>query len=423
MSASVVQRGLLVNEAYHAAYVEQRVDRAVQALAAIVDAGGAQGLPRILGLALDPRRELAEAAGDAVQQLAQRVAVHELIALDHDFRASWHALYEQELRWWRLQPRELATLAALRAGPTLIQLAMLHGSGYIREHAIRFAAASSDGSELAFLLLRANDWVASVRVAAHGALRARLTARHVPDLVAALPLIDAMSTWQRASVSGIVGELEQRLWAPDAFAALEAAARGADRVLRRAAVRRLLDAPALQAAWIAAALEDPDPAIRMGVGWRLVNGEADAFAAHTDALLRSGFSAIRYAAAQRVVTSRAGLPWRALLLDSHGGVRALAQHAALEAGADPDVEYRALVASSAGRLLAQALIGLGETGGPHDAELMRGLLADPLPVVRRGALRGLAGLRVDDLGMLARGALSDASPAVVRAARDLGRRR
>jgi hypothetical protein len=33
--------------------------------------------------------------------------------------------------------------------------------------------------------------------------------------------------------------------------------------------------------------------------------------------------------------------WRELLFDNHAGVRALAQQTALDAGGEPDVEYRA----------------------------------------------------------------------------------
>jgi hypothetical protein len=54
---------------------------------------------------------------------------------------------------------------------------------------------------------------------------------------------------------------------------------------------------------------------------------------------------------------------------------------------------------------------------------MRARLADPLPAVRCGALRGLAGLGVDDLMALALAARHDASRIVARTARDVLRRR
>jgi hypothetical protein len=42
-------------------------------------------------------------------------------------------------------------------------LASFHPSGYVREEAIAHLAAVWDGTELPFLLIRVNDWVAPVR--------------------------------------------------------------------------------------------------------------------------------------------------------------------------------------------------------------------------------------------------------------------
>lgn len=79
----------------------------------------------------------------------------------------------------------------------------------MREEAIRRSATSADGSEIPFLLLRSNDWVKPVREAAQSALRARLAPAHVPDLVKALPMLDAMHRWGRLGSSNIVDDIEQ----------------------------------------------------------------------------------------------------------------------------------------------------------------------------------------------------------------------
>ncbi|MGE0550498.1 MAG: hypothetical protein AB7O24_04850 [Kofleriaceae bacterium] len=61
-------------------------DAVVSALLAIANAGEPLAIPRIISLALDRRREVATAAGDAVKQLRDRVSVRDLGLFDRAFR-------------------------------------------------------------------------------------------------------------------------------------------------------------------------------------------------------------------------------------------------------------------------------------------------------------------------------------------------
>ena len=166
-------------------------------------------------------------------------------------------------------------------------------------------------------------------------------------------------------------------------------------------------------------MRDADPAIRAWAGHWLVAAGGDAFAAFADQLLRSRSGAVRLAAANRLLTAGAQLSWGDLLFDSSAPVRALAQKAALDAGTDPDSEYRDRIAACRGARLGAALVGLSETGGSSDADLVRRYLGSDRPLVRRSALHALAIFKADDLIELALAALLDTSPSVARAARDL----
>jgi HEAT repeat protein len=419
-----------------------RADEIASLLQRIADTCEPLAIPRIISLALDGRREIAEAAGHAVKKLSDLVNARDLSMFDRAFRDLSPWANPESARWRELRPTDLRSIAALSSGPTLLQLAMCHPSGYVREEAIRRSATCADGSEVAFLLLRANDWVKPVRDLAHSALRARLRVEHVPDLVAALPIIDVMHRWSRLGPPNIVGEIEQFLRDPCAVRGLMGALSSPDRFIRRGAYRRLLERdhrqvpdeqssadeshgpyrsspPGSKTDLFLAAMRDRDPAIRAGAGRWLIAADEVEFGSLVEELLRNGVGAIRFGAAQRLLAAGSQLPWSDLLLDPHAGVRALAQQAALEAGRDPDAEYRARLASSQGSRLGIALVGLSETGGPADAALVRTYLQGDRPVVRKCGLHALVNFKVEDIVELALGALRDESPSVTRVAGDL----
>lgn len=410
----------------------------------IADTREPLAIPRIISLTLDRRSEIAEAAGESVKKLGELVNVRELAMFDRAFRDLSPWTHSESAPWRGMGPAGLRTVAALSTGATLLQLAMCHPNGYVRAEAIRRSATCADGSEVAFLLLRSNDWVKPVRELAQAALRARLSPVHVPDLVAASPILDDMHRWGRLGSPKIIEEIEQLLRDPSALPGLLVASRSPDRFVRRGAYRRLLERDHFQVPdegpatedrpvpyrsstarphskhdLVVAAMRDPDPALRAWAGRWLTAADDAVFAPLAAELLRNRWGAVRFGAAQRLLAAGSQLPWSDLLLDPHAGVRALAQQAALDAGKDPDTEYRARVASSQGARLGVALVGLSETGGPTDATLVRGYLRNERPIVRKIALHALANFKVDDVVEIALTALLDKSPTVTRAARDL----
>jgi hypothetical protein len=414
----------------------QAARQAIAVLERIADLGEPLAIPWIIACVLNGCREIAEAAGQVVQRLRLRVGIRDLGLFDRAFRATSLSQRPGPSRWRRMAPDELRSVATLQTGPVVLQLAMCHPSGHVREAAIRRSATCADGSEIPFLLLRTNDWVLPVRELAQAALRARLGAHHLPDLVAALPVLDEMPRWGRLGDTALIDDIHVLLGSAAAVPALRAALSSPDRFVRRGAFRRLIEREASQgdpqgpyresaggldprAEVVAGALRDADPAIRTWVERWLIAGSDRVFLAFSEALLRSRLGANRLAAARRLPTLDLAVPWRELLFDDHAGVRALAQQTALDAGGEPDVEYRARLATSRARRLGVALIGLSETGGGDDATVMRGYLTDRLPAVRRGALGALVHVEVDDAVELCLASLDDGSPSVSHAAHAL----
>lgn len=109
---------------------------------------------------------------------------------------------------------------------------------------------------------------------------------------------------------------------------------------------------------------------------------------------------------------------RAALLDQSGIVRLIAQfHLAKIEAIDLRQFYRDAVRCSDRRLLKAALGGLGEIGGPTDADLVVPLLDAPEPKIRRAALGALGKLALESHFEIFVDALQSSSPGVSRQAR------
>jgi HEAT repeat protein len=270
------------------------------------------------------------------------------------------------------------------------------------------------------LLIRTNDWVKPVQELALSALRARLRPECLPDLIGALPMLEQMRKWGRLRDRSILDDIDRLLCSPDGTTLLRECRKSDDRYVRRAAFRRLADSPRADLHDVfKSALADGDPAIRSWAGRRLCDSEAADFLQYAEKLLSNSLGAIRMKAAQRLVKLEHSLPWERLLFDSHSGVRSVAQQVALAEGGAPDGVYRSSIPSSHGARLGAALIGLSETGVPDDMGVVRKHLSNDAPRVRRSCLHALANLKADDLGETCLAALSDPSPGVTHAARDL----
>ncbi len=215
-------------------------------------------IPRFIALCLDERIRIAEAAALAVAELLGSVTVRDLIELDLMFRKGSACGHECFL-WRDMGPKVVARLSYLENGAAVVQCAMSHPDGYVREEAIRRSSICADGRELQFLLLRLNDWVQSVRQAAGEALRARLSERHIPDLIDALPLLERMRGWGRMHDEAVVAAIHRLLDGPAGETFLLAACRSERLDVRRAAVRRLgVRGGRHQESVLAAALADTD---------------------------------------------------------------------------------------------------------------------------------------------------------------------
>jgi HEAT repeat protein len=373
-----------------------------------------------------------------------------------------------------LQGEALGRFAEL--SPAVLALLTCHPSGHVRASALgRLGQRGALRVAWPFLLLRLNDWVPQVREAAAGELARALDEVPPPVLVQHLPLLDWLEGAQRLDAGPLVARVEERLSRADTLGLLEArlADPAGSWTAGRSTAPSAAEAGAAEAG-AAAGADLPAEAGGTAEGGRAGRGGAEAAArlrawrllwaarpsAHTRLLLRAledGHAPVRrWAAAraaelpegeglQRVLLrmghsplavvrreacvlaasqGRAALAGagaqvlRAALFDPSRLVRAHAQrHLARES--DVAGLYRQAVQEE--HALAEALAGLGETGGAGaggagDAALVALFLAHARPQVRARAAQALARLDPSGAASLLPGLVGDLSPRVSRAA-------
>ncbi|MGW0583721.1 HEAT repeat domain-containing protein, partial [Streptomyces sp. NPDC002920] len=188
------------------------------------------------------------------------------------------------------------------------------------------------------------------------------------------------------------------------------------RAVRRYAYRLAVDEGFLSPAELArAAARDSDAVVRSLCADAALAAVSDDGGAYDDVLEPLlAARGPRARAAGVTALRRAGRPERAVgfLGDRSGLVRACARYVVRQYGGDPLTWYRERCAEPEGPAPG-AVIGLAESGGREDAELLRPLLGHPSAGVRARAVAGLRILDVTDVRRL-RPLLDDPAPGVVR---------
>lgn len=140
-------------------------------------------------------------------------------------------------------------------------LLSLHRSGYVRQLGLTFLARSEDARVIPYLLLRADDIVATLRAASERAIAERLRPELAVTFARALPLVELFGRRERGGQGSLVRSIRNFLVDPLHHAALVEATRDGDHVVRRLAFAlRLRTEPPEHV--LRAALADADTGIR-----------------------------------------------------------------------------------------------------------------------------------------------------------------
>jgi HEAT repeat protein len=140
----------------------------------------------------------------------------------------------------------------------------MHATGYVREAAVEVLSVSDDPLAVAFLLIRANDWVAPVRDAAARGIARHLSAGGAASFITYIDLLDGLTRAGRNELQPLAERIRAALASPASASALKAGCASGSRSVRRrcfeiAFSTRKLDPTRL----VSAGLDDPDPLIRI----------------------------------------------------------------------------------------------------------------------------------------------------------------
>ena len=375
-------------------------------------------------LALDD--SLAPRVARTISNLVQGIDPVQLSSLDEQVRRASYA-HHRTGAWNRLSPGSVSDLAATAGfDPAVIGLLASHAKGFVRAAALEVLAQRTDGQEIPFLALRANDWVEPVASRASELLTGRLRADNRRAVLDALPFIVRLLGQRRRDHAQIARALRSVLLSDGGDDAL---ARGKrfDAPVRQIMYELLTaDGTAFKKVLVNAALADPDVVIRArSIRSLAADPNFDDRIAILERLLADdpvpGIRRLVLGLIAEHVPERIAAVFPGVLFDRVASVRALARFV-IGARQLPLVPRDLYVQSLTGILPKQivgAIEGLGETGTHADADLVAPFLSSSVPRVRRAALRALAKLDAERAVSSAIDALADAGSSVRSVAVDI----
>ena len=388
-SADITTLLELLREPVPSANPEAALESRRQALGTLTGLRDVRVVPSILHL-LAPGDPLREPAQDAITFLLYRLTPASLAWVDWQARNYTYAYGEDA--WWRIRPQDVAGITS-SASSSVTGILASHPNGFVREAAVDALGSASDGVEMPFLALRANDWVPAVagKAAAHLAEAIGRTLVSDSGVAAVLERVETFDSGVRRFVfrfilAGITSPGDP---------ALVTALADTDPPVRRLAVQQLerMDDRNVAQTLERLATRDPMPSVRREAMAILTRSNPDRLRHLLPDLLLDRAAAVRNLTRYLVRTLHVAVVPRDLYLDS-------------------------LAATSLRRLTA-AVSGIGETGNQTDVPLLVPFLSAESPSLRRAALTAMARLDADAAASSAVSALTDASLGVRNAAADV----
>lgn len=382
-------------------------------------------LIEILPFVLSKKRDIAEAAATAVDEMIRESTARELQWLDYAMRRRSPYSGESFYEWHKMSPERLLSFERFaETSVSLLGMASFHQSGYVREAAINRLALITTGAELPYILLRVNDWVSHVRDAANEAIQARLKPDYAPSFLENHTLVSRLEEAGRADHRPLVQRIYKLVQSGECRNALLESLKSEDRYIRRASFKMALglssserDLPAV----VSLALKEKDTVVRVWAAQRVSSALVGATLDHFVELMKGDrFMPVRREALRLEVKRNApGLlsELRTALLDTHASMREEARyHLRRLDPMDVAAFYRQHVLAAEGHTLYAVISGLGETGVATDDQLIVPYASHRASKIRWAAVRALAKLNREAHIDLLMEALNDQVPCVSRQA-------
>lgn len=389
----------------------------------IGEAGEAAAILDLLPILVTANRKLALTCAETIQHLLLQLKPADLVRFDEYMRQGYYTWGADLERWNSIRSADIAYLAGTGiVSASLLGVASCHANGYIREEAIRELGKIETGTELPFLLLRANDWVSAIRLSARNLLTIRVRPDYARHFVDWLPLVIRLSQTSRDDQSWILDAVQRLLQDPEVRQTLYEGFQSQDYRARRFCFQVALKLSGTElVTTMHQAFESGDPHVRKSAAQQLVISLPSAMLkeflvrARNDSWMPVRRKALHLYAEK--YPSEAEGEFHAALLDPNVAIREEAQYffrnkATLELGS----YYSATLETAEGAQLAAAISGLGEVGEPNDSRLIERFTSSPSARVRMACVRALAKLNPNSCLEQFLHALGDPSAKVAREA-------
>lgn len=367
-------------------------------LHSLADSASMAAVPFMLPFTVNENDRLARTAREAIHKMLLRHRKQDLVSLDQYIRSldSYH--YSNKLAaWHKLTPESIRAFSIQdEADACFVGLCSFHRNGYVRQAAVERLASESAGGELAFLLLRLNDWQPKIRFLAYKALKQKRIVAYAPHFLSNISLVDHLVRYyHREKFTDLVDDIYAMLRHPAQRSVLAGGFCSNDLTVRRLSFELAvgLGAGDQEDIW-REAMAQSDALIRLRTSALLVKNESnDCLKNGLERMLVDVFPPIRQLAVQTYVgrypeKSREVL--FAALLDPHKTIRELARYHLKGQHVDFAAFYRTKCAADDERQLAAAIAGLGETGEQADAKRLLPFLDQERTQIRRAAMKAIA---------------------------------
>ena len=363
---------------------EQAGDRATQLFEEVAAADELGSVPSLANF-LSAKKPMSAAAKIAIRQIMSGRSPDELSRLDENCR-QFSTYSSSYWPWAQIKPGEVSRIAS-SDDVYILGLLSFHPSGWVRSESIKRLNLQSGGDELAYLIIRANDWVEPVRKLAWSAIRRRLRSENADAFARNMGIVVALEAKTRTSMRELLADIYDFLLTTPR--ALDSAIAHENFRIRRGAFRTAYRLDEEQRSrFIKLALKDSDALIRLVA--------AKQAALLSDAGLRSEFMKIVLTDRWHAVRSRAlhmavsdaddstEAILLELLLDRSRSVRSAARFYLRQLGAE---DFRSIYLDAlTGDNPAVAILGVGECGIADDATAINLYLESSNPTILSAAV-------------------------------------
>ena len=398
-STEILIQSLYVEKGLWARF--RQSNEAAKVIQQIAAEGDPAAIPDLLPILMIGDSKTIPACAKAVHSLLQRLQPAEFVGFDEFLRrgsGGWHVRRES---WYTLKPKDISRFATMgESSVSLLGVASSHMNGRVREAAIRELGKIESGTELPFLLVRANDWVPEIRTAAQNLLMSRVRSNYIHHFMVWLPLVLRLKEVRRGDHSAVIEGIRSIFASTEAHEIVRQGFKSRDRLTHRFCFEIALNMQVnalstLQRAFVEGDSEVRKIAVRK-LGSMLPGRETKELLtrARDDASTEVRREALRIIGEQ--YAEEAAGQFRSALLDKNVAVREEAHYYFRQKGTlDLRAYYLEAIKSLRGRQLCAAVGGVGEVGLAKDAKALGDFARDESSKLRVAALHAVARLDPD----------------------------